>query len=145
MTEEEIDAFLQSHWTLVLGTQGNGGFPHLVTTTYGLADGEPVFTSYSNAQKIVNLRRDRRCSCLVEDGDSYSDIKGVLMYGHAELVEDRDEKQALRNLVLAHAENVRGEPSSPAGDVERRTIVRVRVERTVSWDFSRVIGTSTSQ
>ena len=46
--------------------------------------------TFRGTQKIVNLQRDPRVSLLVESGREYSELKGVVMYGTAELSEDTD-------------------------------------------------------
>ena len=44
---------------------------------YAIIDGAPCFWTFAKSQKVVNLRRDPRITCMVEAGDEYSDLRGV--------------------------------------------------------------------
>src|ERR1700730_3167188 len=90
MTDVEVVKFLESQPYCVIGTHGGRGWPHMVTLGFAIIDGHVMFQTFSKSQKIVNLRRDQRISCLVEaPGVSYGDIRGVLIEGTAEIVEDQ--------------------------------------------------------
>ena len=45
-------------------------------------------TTYGRSQKVVNARRNPRVALLVESGVRYDELKGVLLRGDAEVVED---------------------------------------------------------
>src|ERR1043165_7768845 len=91
MTEEEVTAFLQRHWMMVIGTTNPDGTPHLVTMGYVLDEEGLIFTAYQKAQKTRNLMRDPRISCLIEDpGEAYAEVQGVLLYGQVEMTTDLD-------------------------------------------------------
>ena len=49
-------------------------------------DGAIVMTTFTKSQKIRNLERDPRVSLLVEAGEEYAELQGVVIYGEAELV-----------------------------------------------------------
>ena len=78
-----------------IATIGPDGTPHLTTLFYVLEDGMLAFWTYGRSQKVVNLRRDPRITCLVEDGEDYFELRGVSIQGKARLVEDYDEIRAL--------------------------------------------------
>lgn len=44
--------------------------------------------TYAKSQKAVNLRRDPRCALHVDDGLAYNELRGVLIQGEAQLIED---------------------------------------------------------
>ncbi|MFI6479717.1 pyridoxamine 5'-phosphate oxidase family protein [Nonomuraea sp. NPDC050663] len=87
MTEDEVAAFLAASRKLQLATINPDGTPHLVTMFYALADGKIGFWTYGKAQKTLNIARDPRVSCLIEAGDDYNELRGVLLYGIAKQVE----------------------------------------------------------
>ena len=89
MASEDIDAFIAEHWSMVIGTVSRDRRPHLVTMAYGLLDGAIVFTTYGRSQKVTNLTRDPRITCLIEDvGTSHEEIRGVQIVATAELSYD---------------------------------------------------------
>lgn len=95
MSDAEIEDFLAANMKVQIGTIGPDGSPHLTTLFYVLQDGKLAFWTYGASQKVVNLRRDPRISCLVEDGEDYFELRGVSIRGTARLIEDYDEIRAL--------------------------------------------------
>jgi len=88
MTADETAAFLAAGRKVQLATNGHDGFPHLVTMYYVLTGGLITFWTYRRSQKALNLERDPRISCLVEDGGAYFDLRGVLVRGTARRIDD---------------------------------------------------------
>lgn len=89
MSDEEILEFLtQGRKVLQLATLDKDGAPHQAPMWFTMDDGKIVFRSFSKSQKIVNLNRDRRLSVLVETGDAYAELRGVMIKGSATLVTD---------------------------------------------------------
>ena len=76
MTPEQALAYLTSHHSCALATNGHDGYPHVVAMWYTVKDGTIMMTSYARAQKIVNLRRDPRATVLVESGATYKELSG---------------------------------------------------------------------
>lgn len=140
MTEDEIRAFLNERQVMTVATIAVDGRPHLTAMWYGfLADGTPALWTYGKSQKIVNLRRDPRITCLIEDGEAYNELRGVELRATAEVIEDRDVVDALG---LSVYERYTGPIDDGAHEVVRvmgakRVAVRIDVERTVSWDHSK--------
>jgi PPOX class probable F420-dependent enzyme len=91
MTDDELADFLESNMKVQVATIGPDGAPHLTTLFYVLVDGQLFFWTYGRSQKIVNLRRDPRITCLVEDGVEYFELRGATITGKARLLEDFDE------------------------------------------------------
>ena len=90
MTDDEVRAFLQSSRTMTMATMSPSGHPHLVAMWFAYLDGEVWFETKTKSQKVQNLKRDPRISCMVEAGDTYDQLRGVLLQGTAEIVEDQD-------------------------------------------------------
>ncbi len=143
MTDDEVAAFLDGRHTMNIATLNHDGSIHLVAMWYAMDGADPVFWTYRKAQKIKNIERDPRITCLVETGDAYEELKGVELVGRAELVTERDEVMALGELVAARYTGPVTDESRPFIHAvgEKRHGVRVRVERTVSWDHSKLGGT----
>src|SRR5437879_12795477 len=92
MTEQEVDEFLRGRHTMSLATINHDSTVHLVAMWYGFLEGCVAIETKTKSQKVRNLRRDPRMTCLVEDGDRYEDLRGVELVGRAEIVGD-DERR----------------------------------------------------
>src|SRR4051794_4693163 len=95
MSTAEIEDFLSGDMKVQVATVGPDGAPHLTTLFYVLDEGRIAFWTYGSSQKVKNLRRDPRITCLVEDGDGYFELRGVSVTGRALLVEDFEGIKAL--------------------------------------------------
>ncbi len=143
MTDEEVDAFLRERHTMSVATIGPNGYPHVVAMWYGFLDGKPAFETYRKSQKIRNLERDPRMTCLVEDGDRYDQLRGVELMARGTVVDDKD---ALRTIALSLFERYDTGFGPDQGEqyidfmVAKRVAVRVDVEDTVSWDHRKIAG-----
>src|SRR5262245_23589865 len=90
MTPEEIEEFLGGVHTLNCATVNHDGTIHLVAMWYGFLEGCPALETKAKSQKVANLRRNPQITCLVEEGTSYDELRGVEIVGHAEIVDDPD-------------------------------------------------------
>jgi hypothetical protein len=88
MTAEEVAAFLDEQRTLTCATIGRDGWPHLMPLWYVVRGGEPWSWTYAKSQKVRNLERDARCTLQVETGETYDQLRGVML--KAECVVHRD-------------------------------------------------------
>ena len=140
MTDAEVDAFLREPNHLQVATIGPDGRPHLVAMWYGFLDGAIMLWTYARSQKVVNLRRDPRCTCLAESGQSYDELKGVELLGRATILDDRES-------VLRVGRSVFERYVGPGSDEQRsrvermsakRVAVRIDVDKVVSWDHAKM-------
>ncbi len=141
MSDDEVTAFLQEARKLQLATINPDGTPHLVTMFYGLDQGRITFWTYAKAQKARNLERDPRVTCLVETGDDYGELRGVLLYGEAKRVDEREHVLAVGLQVARRmTPGVADEHLLPYVEQTGRKRVAYIVERTkvVSWDHRRL-------
>ncbi len=91
MSPGEIEALLAEPHTGVLSTLGPQGWPHSVGIFYVPVPGDPLelrMWVYGKSQKARNVERDSRASVLVEDGEPYADLRGVLVSGKASIVRE---------------------------------------------------------
>ncbi|WP_028933651.1 PPOX class F420-dependent oxidoreductase [Pseudonocardia spinosispora] len=140
MSAEEIETFLGEQQTVIVASLGAAGHPHLVPMWFALIDGRIAFWTYRGSQKVLNLRRDPRLSCLVEAGETYPELRGVSIEGTAELVEDPDE---VLNIGVAVTERFAGTLDEdgrnglrPIG--AKRVGVLLTPTRTASWDHRKL-------
>lgn len=90
MSPDEVMSLLSAQKTGALATIGKDGFPHQAAMWFISEPGHILMWTYRRSQKAVNLRRDRRASFMVEDGETYDTLRGVLVQGEVELVDDAE-------------------------------------------------------
>jgi PPOX class probable F420-dependent enzyme len=148
MTDAEIRDFFRTHKTIILSSIGPDGVPHPMPMWFVSDDDLAVsMATFRGTQKIVNLQRDPRVSLLVESGREYSELKGVVIYGTAELSEDTD--AIVTTLVAASqkeataidAETRVAMNKGMRESASKRILIRVKPDRIVSWDHSKLQGT----
>ena len=141
MTDEEVDAFLDERQVMNVASLHKDGRPHLVAMWYGFLDGKPAFWTYGRSQKIVNLRRDPRVTCLVEDGEVYEELRGVELTGTATIVED-DRRFEIGRSVWERYTSPWNDDALPIlhSVGAKRVGVVIDVESVVSWDHRKLGG-----
>jgi PPOX class probable F420-dependent enzyme len=144
MSEEEVAAFLAARYSAVLSTLGPDGYPHQVAMWYVPEPGRLLMWTFRRSQKARNLYRDARASLLVEDGEEYHQLRGVLVRADAELIEDVDEVRSI-GLALAERYGARyGDPEQARAahiqQAPKRVGIALPIRRVVSWDFGRLTG-----
>jgi len=146
---DEVQAFLEEGRVLQVASLHPDGRPHLVPMWYVVEAGQVVFRSYTQSQKIRNLRRDPRLSVLVERGEAYAELQGVMIQGRARLVADPAYVLGLYGRLAAKYPMVSGEPRVlPDQELEavfgrqaaKNTAVVVEAERVASWDHTKLRG-----
>ncbi|MHB1923724.1 MAG: pyridoxamine 5'-phosphate oxidase family protein, partial [Acidimicrobiales bacterium] len=95
MTPEEIDDFLAGRRVASLCSINHDGTIHAVAMWYGFLEGAMAFETKAKSQKVQNLRRNPTITCMVEDGDTYDQLRGVELVGRAEIVDDPERLWAL--------------------------------------------------
>src|SRR5229473_1931628 len=90
LTLDEQAAFLRENRKCALATLDQEGFPHLVAMNFAVRDGVYYMTSYSKAQKVLNIQRNPKVSLMVEAGSAYAELQGVMVRGHCEIAEGPD-------------------------------------------------------
>ncbi len=148
MTDAEIRNFLRTHKTIILSSIGPDGVPHPMPMWFVSDDDLAVsMATFRGTQKIVNLQRDPRVSLLVESGREYAELKGVVIYGTAELSDDADAIVAtLGAASLKETTEIDAKTRTAINEVMResaskRILIRVKPSRIVSWDHSKLQGT----
>ena len=144
MTPEEQERTLEEGYTLQVASIGPHGYPHLVAMWYALEEGEIVFTTFAKSQKVRNLERDPKVTCMLESGRAYSELQGLVIEGDAELtVGDRDATAKVMGLVGARYSN-RPVAEAPTDQqletAAKRAVVRIKPRRIYTWDHTKLGG-----
>ena len=142
-TQEEQDQFLKDGWTLQVASIGPKGYPHLVAMWYVVIDGVVHFTTFAKSQKILNLRRDPKITVMLESGKAYTELKGLVFEGRAELVEDPAYTAKVMGLVGEKYNGIPVRTDTPEAALKvasKRVTVKVRPDDIYSWDHSKLGG-----
>ena len=149
MSDAEILEFLEDARVLQVATIGRDGTPHLAPMWFVVEDGKIVFRSFTKSQKIVNLRRDPRLTVLVESGDAYEELRGVMIKGTARLITNPDQVLATYGRLAAKYAMVGPEPVDLDPEAleaafgkfaPKNTAVVVEPVRVTSWDHRKLGG-----
>jgi hypothetical protein len=148
MSIEDIATFLEAPHVGVLSTMDPKGFPHSVGIYYlPRLDRDPFefdMWVYAKSQKARNVLRDPHAALLVEEGEPYEDLKGVLVRGRGVVIDDRDEIFAVGREIYERYFFPRTEIAIDEGPAQRivqqsakRVILRLVSTRIASWDHSK--------
>jgi PPOX class probable F420-dependent enzyme len=151
MTPAEAWEWLENGDNCALATIDHNGYPHLVAMAYALDKGDIVMTSFAKAQKVVNLRRNPHAAVMVESGKAYNTLKGVMVRGRAEIIEDTEKVLEVLGLITRRmAQTNRARTQQSDEDVNdqmaqqarrlaaKRVAIRIHPEKWASWDHSKL-------
>ena len=146
MTEEERMAFFASQKTMTIVSNGASGYPHPMPMWYTVdPDGSVRMSTFRKSQKVKNLQRDPKVSLLAEDGEEYPELRGVLISGHCEIVDDlRAVQDTLVDITGGEAasnqEAREGMYKVIEATAAKRVMLRIVPEKIVSWDHRKLGG-----
>ena len=139
-TPEEQAQFVRTHRKAALATIDKDGFPHLVAMNFFEKDGAFYMTSYAKAQKVVNIRRNPKVALMVEAGNSYPELRGVMVRGHCEIIEGADAvRAAFAAMALARGTPAE-RPRAATDSAPKRVVLKIVPEKITSWDHSKLGG-----
>jgi PPOX class probable F420-dependent enzyme len=137
---DEQAAFFRERKKAAFATIDKDGYPHVVAMNYFAHDGAFYMTSYGKAQKVLNVRRNPNVALMVEAGDEYSELRGVMIRGRCEILEG---EAAVRAVVEGRAEaQANPAPVNPgaAATAPKRVVLKIVPEKVVSWDHRKLGG-----
>jgi PPOX class probable F420-dependent enzyme len=140
MSDDEVAEFLVQQRSSTLATYGPDGQIHLVGMWYAVLDGQVWFETKKKAQKTLNLRRDPRCSFLVEAGHTYDQLRGVAIEGEGVVVED---EAVVWDVCVNIFERYNGEYTDEMKPfvefmAHNRAAIRLDPARVRSWDHRKL-------
>ena len=144
MTDAEVRAFLQEQRTLICATNGVTGWPHLMPLWFVVRGADIWAWTYARSQKVRNLERDPRATLQLETGDTYDQLRGVMLHATTELHRDTGEVAALGAEILARygGASVSAEVNEAIlAQARKRVGLQFVVERVASWDHRKLAGT----
>src|SRR5437879_12418661 len=134
LSPDEQAAFFRERKKAALATIDKDGFPHVVAMNYFALDGAFCMTSYGKAQKVVNIRRNPKVALMIEAGDEYAELRGVMIRGRCEILEDEASVRA--------ASEASASPVQPGAlaSAPKRVVLKIVPEKVISWDHRKLGG-----
>lgn len=146
LTDSEVDEYLATSHTLIIVSNGRSGFPHpMPMWFYADTERNCYCTTFAKSQKVKNWKRDPRASLLVESGEEYAELKGLVVYAQTEILEDQETVTETlvninakgRTLTDEQREKLR---QSVGGTASKRVVLKFIPQRFISWDHSKLGG-----
>ena len=146
MSDAELREYLRTSRTMTIISLGPDGHPHPMPMWYAVDDDGTVrMTTFRKSQKVLNIERDPKVSLLVESGEEYAKLRGLVIYGEARIVDDL--AAVTRTLLAisgigdqADPEARKGAEAAVAKTAAKRVAILIRPERIVSWDHAKLGG-----
>ncbi len=146
MSDDEVRKFVRSSKTIIINSIERGGYPHPMPMWFAVDDDGTIrMTTFRKSQKVKNIERDPRVSLLVEDGEEYAQLRGVVFYGKTEIVDDSG--AVTQTLLAIGGQEVPKDPEARAAleagiahTAAKRVCILIRPERVVSWDHRKLGG-----
>jgi Pyridoxamine 5'-phosphate oxidase len=173
MSAEEVESFLAEERTATCATLGPRGWPHLMPLWYVLrprcaelaaapaasgddrAGGAELALriwawTYAASQKVRNLERDPRATVQIEAGESYEQLRGVMLECEVLVHRDLEAVTALGREIFKRYASGRGEPPAQelppqvtgviASQAGKRVGLEFAERRRASWDHRKLGG-----
>lgn len=146
LTDEEIRDYLSTEKTLIIVSNGPNGYPHAMPMWFWTDGAGCLYCStFGKSQKVMNWRRDPKATLLVESGEEYAKLKGVLIYATTEIIDDPE--RVVDTLVAVNAgdreldaEERAKLRETVAPRAHKRVLLKFTPERYVTWDHAKLGG-----
>jgi hypothetical protein len=161
MSPAEAEAFLADERTVTCATSGPRGWPHLMPLWYVLRESAAGESSpaqpriwawtYAASQKVRNLERDPRVTLQVEAGETYDQLRGVMLECETIIHREPESVAGVGREIFKRYAQPRGEapvaelPGEVLEMVQKQAGKRVALEFAelgrVTWDHRKLGGT----
>ena len=142
LTDDELDELLTSCSIMRIASHGPGARINLTPMWFAWQSG--AIYVWCRGQKLANMRRDPRVTVLVDRGDQFSELQGVMIDGTATVLEDGTAEDADAGLAVVRSgiggkyagrsEGARGDAQTRTATGSSRRWVRIDPITMVSWD-----------
>lgn len=144
LTDDEIAAFLGEAKTVIVGSNGPRGVPHMMPLWFVMHGEEIWGWTFAKSQKTLNLKRDSRATLLFEDGVQYDQLRGVMIECDVELIRETGDVRAI-GIELFTKYGDGNPPAEPVvqmieAQAPKRVGLRFKPTRYVSWDHRKLGG-----
>ena len=149
LTDDERDEILSSEWNMRISTVSPSGRINSTPLWFAWHDGR--IWAYCRGQKVKNMRRDPRCTVLVDRNEKFPELQGIMIQGDVTILEDAHAEAAEPGLATVreimgrkyhrgHGPEPEGEPRPMAASARGSTGRWVKIVPThvVTWDNTKI-------
>ena len=134
MTTEELDSYLGTQRTLRIATVDEHDVPHVVPLWFVWHDGAVWLNSLRRSRRHRHLLTGRPVGLVVDDGESYEQLRGVRISGRPRPVDDADPVRLEAYRLFAR--KYFGVDELP--NQHSYETIRVDPDDLASWDFRKI-------
>ena len=143
LSPEEIDEFLAKERTVIFTCLNKDGTPHSTPLWFLWEGGALYARTMRKLQKVKNVQRDARVSCVVETGEEYLRLKSVVINGTCTFEEDPVVQERFSELFGKKY----GVPTTTRGDMPEAVrkhysdawvLLKVTPEKFITWDNAKI-------
>jgi nitroimidazol reductase NimA-like FMN-containing flavoprotein (pyridoxamine 5'-phosphate oxidase superfamily) len=135
LTAEELDRFLAVQRTARLATSGPDGTPHVVPLWFVWVDGALFVNTTRGNRSVRNLEANHRAAATIDDGESYDELRGVVLTGPAGEASDDPRLPEVHD---AFSAKYFGGNRPHFDQWRHRAFFRLDPEHLTSWDFRKI-------
>lgn len=118
----------------------DNGYPHVVPVWHAHIDDSIYFDTDQDSVKVRNVEETGQAAGVVDAGDSYADLRGVLVQGEASVADTETRRRVMQHNVEKWFDGeVPGFVEQRNEDVER-VAVELKMNHVTTWDFRKVFG-----
>jgi len=146
MNDAEIKEYLGASKTMTIVSNGFNGYPHPMPMWFYVDDAGCLYcTTFRKSQKVANYLRNPKASLLIESGTEYADLKSVLIYAGAEIIDDLDTVLEVMVKITSKGLDLNAEELSTAAEgvratAPKRVVIKFTPEKYITWDHSKLGG-----
>lgn len=151
MDSDGIHQILNESRTATFTTLGSDGYPHSTAVWYAPSSNVVMMTFFKKSQKVVNLQRNPACSFHVEAGERYADLRGVLIRGDAELIDDPNNvMHVISSIYARYYEKFEGPMSIESRSLYekqslKRAVIELPLTNVIGWDHRSISNSGPNQ
>ena len=146
LTDAEVGELLTACSIMRIASHGPGARINLTPMWFAWEAG--AIYVWCRGQKLANMRRDSRVTVLVDRGEQFADLQGVMIDGTATVLEDADAEDGDAGLAVVRGgiggkyagqrEGARGTAETRTAAESSRRWVRIDPISIVSWDNTKL-------
>lgn len=135
LTPEDLHDYLMEQRTVRLATSTPDGRPQVVPLWFVWVDGTLFLNTTLGNLTVRNLEANPAASAVIDDGLSYSELRGVILTGVVERADDDPRVEAVKD---AWSRKYMGGNPVPYDRWRGRVWLRLVPGQIASWDFRKI-------
>lgn len=135
LAPQELESYLREQRTVRVATVGRDGGPHVVPLWFVWHRGRMYLNSTLGNRTVENALRTGRTSAVVDDGETYESLRGVVVTGS---IERLDDERTATDVERLWSEKYFAGGEVPYRRWRNRAWFRLIPDRVASWDFRKI-------